>query len=1025
MTIRILSLLVALAAWSAPAAAIPSCPAPAALVVYADNASADEVVTLELAGEIRDPNATCDGAGATSYRATVVCRGSGFVRCGTVADLRPGAWIHRLATRVEGSEPQRQTRDRVVLAGAKVSNVLTWAVFARAFVVGAAHEDALRATLASAAAFTDATGDRAFVGFDREAFPGPGDPRVIELTRGVCLEDGRHAGLCLSGDDLVVDGLDDRAEPGAVVLSIGSRNAPVIRVHGERNVLRGLVVQGSTGSQLSAQADAIAITGTRAQGNRLERVVVRGPTFGDGVSVEDAAGAEIETVIVDSEIGGAAGVGVKATTAARARVVRSCLHDNGSGGAMATLGGSLTARENVVQRNAPGAAPAGLAAGASDASGPRSSLVTSANVIRFNGARGLSVTDGADADFRDDAVSDNQFAGARVETVTAGAAPSARFAGVALTCNHAAGISGTCEPSVDPAGTPCLGDRDCCGGAAGCCADEPGCTTPARCTMRASQGYGVVLATCPGCAPPDVDFAGGGGAGRNALALNRNDYPNGSGVNLLHGVPGLALAAAGNQWERCGVTASCDVDAVAVGDVRPVETARVDLVPASAPRAGGPAVTHVSRGRPRAGDLVHVFGRGFNAIDGASCAKTPAPVDACSVEHPRIERQNRSRYGNLVRLLTGGEAVAVDVAAVTPTMLAFRMPFDCFAPAELVVSRRDAADVRRASSIAFCDAGGCLDESPGDPCDDGSVCTVEDSCDADGRCRPGPALECGGPCMRCDPVAGCVPETSDTPCDDGDACTIGDHCRGDGAVCVPGAPAVCAGGCQIGTCDPSVGCVPSPAARSCDDGNACTTDDHCRGDADVCVGGGALVCAGSCLLGTCDPTVGCRPKNGASVCSDGNACTVRDHCRGDADVCVSGAPASCDDGNACTDDACVAPSGCLHTPRVGWDAVTCRLERVRSRLAEVEGVRPAARRGLARLAARALERTVLARAAGARADGRALRRHLHALDKTVRRLRAALDRGRGVPLALPLALRPVLDETLREIGALRASWGSG
>lgn len=1019
MTFRILSLLVVLVAWTAPAAAIPSCPASAALVVYADNASADDVVTLELDGELRDPSLTCDGAGAPTYRATLFCRGSGFVRCGTIADLRPGAWIHRLVTRVGDSEPQRQARDGVVVAGAKASNVLTWAVFARAFVVDAAHEDALRATLATAAAFTEATGDRAFVGFERAAFPGAADPRVVELTRGVCAEDGRHAGLCLSGSDLVVDALDDRADPGAVVLSIGSRNAPTIRVHGERNVLRGLVVQGSTAPHLSAQADALAITGPRAQGNRLERLVVRGPTYGDGVSVEDGAGAEIETVIVESEIAGAAGVGVKATSAARARVVRSCLHDNRSGGAMATLGGALVARENVVQRNAPGAAPAGLAVGASDASGRRSVLATSANVVRFNGARGLSVTDGADGEFHDDAVSDNQFAGARVETVVAGEAPRARLGGVALTCNYAAAISGTCEPSVGPAAVPCLTDRDCCGGAAGCCADEPGCVTPARCRMRASQGYGVVLASCAGCASPDVDLGGVGGAGHNAFALNRNDYPNGSGVNVLNGVPGLALAAAGNQWERCGVSASCAVDAVSAGDVRAVETASVDLGAATAARAGGPVVTRVSRGRPRAGEVVYVFGRGFNAIDGASCAKTAAPVDVCSVEHPRIERQNRSRYGNLVRLLTGGEAIAVDVAAVTPTMLAFRMPFDCCASAELVVSRRDAADVRRASSIAFCDVGGCADAPPGDPCDDGSVCTVEDSCDAGGRCLSGPTLDCGGPCMRCDPVAGCVPETSDTPCDDGDACTVGDHCRGDGAVCVSGAPALCTGACQTGVCDPGAGCLPAPAARACDDGNACTTSDHCRGDADVCVGGGALVCAGSCLVGTCDPARGCRPKNAASVCSDGDACTVRDHCRGDADVCLSGTPASCDDGDACTDDACDAPFGCRYTPRLGWDAVTCRLERVRVRVVESEGISPSARRGMVRLLGRALERTVLARAAETRGDARPLRRHLRALHGTVRRLIAAVDRGRGLPVALTPALRHVLAEALREIDALR------
>ncbi|MEO6029537.1 MAG: right-handed parallel beta-helix repeat-containing protein [Candidatus Binatia bacterium] len=1005
--------------------AVPLCPSATSLIVFAQNLSRDPEVTIALTGTLRDEAATCIGDGASSYEAMLVCRGLGLVRCGTIDGLRPGAWTHRLATRVVGSAPQRQAQVAVVIGGQSVSNVIDWTIHARAFVVRAPQEDELRATLENAAAFSDESGDQALVTFDPGAFPGADDPRTIDLSRRICAEDGRHSGLCLAGSDVIVDGLDADARTGAVILSIGNRAAPVARVYGARTVLRGLVFQGSTAGALSAQADTVAITGAGADGSRIEQCLVRGPTRGDGVSVEAAAGRDgVAITIADSEITGAAGVGVKVTTDARANVERSCLHDNKNGGAVATLGGALTAVENLVQRNAPGTAPAGLGAGATGDHGTRSTLVTGANIVRFNGARGLSVTDGADAAFRDDYVSDNQFAGTRVEAATAGDAPAASYGGVALVCNHNEGLSGTCEPSLDPAGTPCLGDRDCCGTGAGCCVDDPGCVTPVRCTTRAPQGYGAVLARCAGCDVPRVDLGTADRAGDNAFVLNANTYPNGTGTNVLQGIGGFTLAARGNQWERCGVTASCDVPAVADGDVRRADGAAVDVSAAVAARAGAPVVTGVSRGRPRAGDLVHVFGRGFNAIDGAACAKATSPVAVCSAKNPRVERQNQTRYGNLVRLTMGGEVTPVDVVAVTPTMLAFRMPVDCFAPASLTVSRRDAGDARRASTIGFCDPGGCLDRASGDPCDDASVCTVEDSCGDDGRCVPGPALDCGGACMQCDPVAGCMPRSSDSACDDGNACTTGDHCSGDGDVCVPGAPLACADQCLSGVCDPTAGCVARPASASCDDGNACTVADHCRGDGPGCVGGGPLVCAGQCLLGSCDSASGCRLKSPVARCSDGNACTSGDHCRGDADVCLAGGPASCDDGNACTIDACDVVTGCRHDPLVRWDAVQCRLVRAGGLIAGPPVVAGSLGRGMTALVVKATAKAEAARQAEARDDRKNTRRFTNAVRSGIRRLLAKVDRQRGLPPGLPASLRPILEELTTEIEALRPTAAS-
>ena len=84
----------------------------------------------------------------------------------------------------------------------------------------------------------------------------------------------------------------------------------------------------------------------------------------------------------------------------------------------------------------------------------------------------------------------------------------------------------------------------------------------------------------------------------------------------------------------------------------------------------------------------------------------------------------------------------IDIDAVTPTMLAFRMPVDCFAPATLEASKRNADDVRVTGTTAICDARGCLNQPDGTPCEDGVFCTMDDACMSD-RCV-GVRRDCSG-----------------------------------------------------------------------------------------------------------------------------------------------------------------------------------------------------------------------------------------------------------------------------------------
>jgi hypothetical protein len=728
----------------------PACPpATATLAVLAENLSADPSVALTVAGELLDPSATCGGGGATSYASTFTCTGSGLRLCGTISGLRPGAWVNRVTVTVAASDSQVQSQRAVFAASSPdeaAKNSLVWRIYPRTFVVTEASETSLRAQLDAAARYTSANPGPALVTFSRTAFPGTQAPQTIDLSRGLCTPDpARAAALCFTGSRIVVDALDTQGERGGVIWSVGTRTLSLLRLYGRNNVFRGLVFAGSQSPTPVGQADTVVITGAAAQANRIERALVHGPTLGDAVSTDSGAGGPSDgsgtNVIDDSEVTGAEDKGLKVSTGAHLTLRRSCVHDNARGGVQATLGGHAVAVENVVQHNVPEGTGHGLGA-TGDPAAP-STLVTDGNVVRFAAGRGLSVVGAAQGTFANDYVADNQYAGSRVETAGAGsttAVPRARFHGVALICNRNAGVSGSCQPTGNE-GTSCATDLDCCGLSDSCCIADPACNTPLRCGAGSfPRGFGAVQAQAAGYEPPDVWYGDAVEPGRNAFAWNRNVAP---GVNFDVDVADAAVPADGNQWEHCGAGARCDTTAVAGEDIRLAAGASVALGTPPGARAGAPALSRVTPSRPRKGDLVRVFGDDFNAIEGTACAQETAPTDPCSVENPWVERQNQQTQVNRIRILAldGRILATLYPDAVTPTMLAFRMPFDCFTPLRLLVTKKDPSGNRVSAKIPLCDAAGCAGQPAGLPCDDGDVCTTADQCDADGVCRGTPV--CG------------------------------------------------------------------------------------------------------------------------------------------------------------------------------------------------------------------------------------------------------------------------------------------
>lgn len=135
-------------------------------------------------------------------------------------------------------------------------------------------------------------------------------------------------------------------------------------------------------------------------------------------------------------------------------------------------------------------------------------------------------------------------------------------------------------------------------------------------------------------------------------------------------------------------------------------------------------------------------------------------------------------------------------------------------------------------SSAKCDPDkGCVNVDKSGSCDDGDACSTGDNC-KDGACAATGKLDCDDkqPCTldACKKATGCTHDGSalnGTGCDDGSVCTQTDTCQA--GVCVGGAPKTCddSDKCTKDTCDKLTGCASSPIAGCVD----CGTKLQCKG----------------------------------------------------------------------------------------------------------------------------------------------------------------------------------------------------
>jgi hypothetical protein len=211
---------------------------------------------------------------------------------------------------------------------------------------------------------------------------------------------------------------------------------------------------------------------------------------------------------------------------------------------------------------------------------------------------------------------------------------------------------------------------------------------------------------------------------------------------------------------------------------------------------------------------------------------------------------------------------------------------------------------------------GCVFKPNQALCDDGNVCTGNDTC-AGGICKPGISSDCDddNPCTDdyCDFQAGCIHVPNTESCNNDDLCTANEKCK-DG-MCGNGFPVDCADQnlCTDDSCDPATGCVYSFNQAPCDDNDACTEGDACA--AGLCVAGpGQLDCddLNFCTDDSCAPGIGCEHVPNMLACDDQDSCTDEDVCAGG--TCVPGASIACDDGDECTTNTCAPDSGCVYVP---------------------------------------------------------------------------------------------------------------
>lgn len=626
----------------------PSCPVAGAALSLSFPRDAATADTVFVAGELLAPRCSPPAGARLSvrYAEAVFCPAGAQGACRLqLFGLHPGEWLHQ-AISVRPAGIQMQGHRRPLLALDAGVNRLEWPLYASVqMVTSLGDEPGCTGCLRAALSAAESAPAPALVQFQ------PGLRGTIELLAPL---------PPLATDNLTIDGHDLDGSSLVRTVDAGGMDAPVLAINGSFNRVRGLRLTGSGGN-----SDLLVVAGPEANGNVLENLELVGraeTTCGDAaegcvvagvcqlpethgrnagcgddvVAVREGAGSVVPNMLLRSRIRGAYDKGIKVSEQAVA-VIDACeISANRDGGVQATLGGQIRIHSSRIFDNAGTASASGLAAnGAASSSGAPARIVTRGNLIYENGLRGVSVRRRSQAELDSDWVcgngTTNPANGFGLTVVQVSAQPvSASAGGLALVGNAAGGALVTGTAELD-----------------------------------LSLGGNVFAGNGPGADPS----------------------------NLVQS-SGRTVPAAGNHWEACGRAWRCDENAVRRFDVGDLTGAGVNISPARPSfQRQPPRIDRVEPPDPTPGQIVRLFGSGFDALSGN------AGVPPCS----RVSQANSCRplRGNCVQV----DGTPARVVAVTPRMLAFEMPVPCIVPTLVSVRTRFSRGVGRAGICVLPEEG--------------------------------------------------------------------------------------------------------------------------------------------------------------------------------------------------------------------------------------------------------------------------------------------------------------------------------
>jgi hypothetical protein len=650
------------------------------------------------------------------------------------ADVAPGVWVHHV--HVSGAAEYAQHRQTLVIADAASPNRVEWHLFHTVFTVNRGDDDGdgvcddtctLRDAIDSAAAVPAPV----LIQFAAPALSDEHGQAQIRINHNAPLR-LRAAGTTIDGRDAAgnpspLAPFADRIYPTVITLMAENANPDptqacpctesnggALRIQADHVHVEGLEIARQLaleGTICCGDQDLVAFDAgswdSRVETCRLDgggRAIssaqvaqgqTHGPTGKDCVEARaTGATADHPIVVADSELSYCHDRGVKSKQG-YLRLERNWIHHNLRGGlfalspgAGATDEGVIEAVGNLIERsgwNCPSGDPNACGpaqritrtqASEMSAQGNLTRLITSENVLRGGVLQGM------------------YFQGRSAGTIT-----DDYICGIDNTAGG--GIGMLIKLTTPPPPVPCLTEDDC---------EDDGVCVDGLCVDDTAGAPVVVVRGLTAAYNGDsgirlngyrtADFGSDGldGAGRNAFT-NNGFTTDGSPrtkrnfVNALVNTSAL-VAAQGNQWQHCypptHITAdSCNLTAISRNDTNNTSAAaqpdRVDSDHPQPHASRGPiSIDAVAPARLVAGGIVHINGRGFDAISGHAGGRDCTALQSGNGCDPL--------RGTCVEFLDDGRWIAAaDVLAVTPTHLAVRAPFTCRGPTLLRVRRRTLA----------------------------------------------------------------------------------------------------------------------------------------------------------------------------------------------------------------------------------------------------------------------------------------------------------------------------------------------